>query len=173
MNIIEKWKPVEGYENYEVSNLGRIKSLNYHRTGIEKILKPGKTKKGYLFVSLYKDGKPKYLKVHRLVAIAFLPNPLGLSEINHLDEDKINNCVSNLEWTSRWDNMHFGTLQERISKPIEASKYEDFRTIELRFSSTAEAERNGYSSGNISACCRGCYCSKGNFYRNLYWRFAS
>lgn len=172
--IKEIWKPVEGYEGiYEVSNFGRVKSLNYHREGIVKILKPQKDGSGYLQVQLWRNGKMKAFKVHRLVAEAFLPNPLGLPEINHKDEDKTNNIVSNLEWASRWDNMHYGTLYERTSKSVEASRFSDFRTIELRFASTKEAGRNGYSSGNVSACCRGCYCSEeNNKYKGLYWRFA-
>lgn len=171
MDINEQWRPVDGYENYEISSLGRVKSLKY---GVEKILKPAKNKDGYLQVSLYRNGKEKRLYVHRLVAEAFLPNPEGFPEINHLDEDKTNNVVGNIEWTSRWDNMHFGTLYERISKPVEASRFSDFREIELRFASTAEAGRNGYTQSKVSDCCNGCYCSEGNNkYKNLYWRFAS
>lgn len=176
MKKIERWKPVDGYEEfYEISNLGRVKSLKY---GKERILKPANNGVGYLLVVLCRDGKRKHFLVHRLVAEAFLPNPLGFTEINHLDENKTNNCVDNLEWSSRWDNMHFGTLYERSSasrsKPVEASKYSDFREICLRFASTNEAGRNGYDQSPVSACCRGCYSThRGNFYKNLYWRFAS
>lgn len=183
MNIIEQWKPIDGYEGlYEISNLGKVKSLNYNRTGVEKIMRPGKTKEGYLRVDLCRGGKVKHFLVHRLVATAFLPNPMGLPEINHLDENKTNNVISNIEWCSRYYNNRYGTRTERSaaaqinhpakSKPIEASKYEDFREIELFFASTAEAGRNGYAQNRVSDCCNGCYCSKGNFYKNLYWRFA-
>ena len=100
----------------------------------------------------------------------------GLPEINHKDENKINNCVSNLEWVSRWYNNNYGTHNKKVaaakSKAVEASRFSDFRTIGLRFASTREAGRNGYDYRNVSACCRGCYCSKGNFYKNLYWRYA-
>ena len=79
--------------------------------------------------------------------------------------------------------MHYGTLYERVissltnhpafSKPVEASKYPDFRTIELRFASTAEAGRNGFNQSHVSACCRGCFNREGNNkYKNLYWRYA-
>lgn len=178
MQINEQWRPVNGYENYEVSNLGRVKSLNYNHTGKEKILKPLKERNGYLRVNLCRDGKMKRFLIHRLVAIAFISNPEGLEQINHKDENKSNNVVENLEWVSRWDNMHYGTLYERVaasrSKPVEASKFSDFRTIELRFASTQEAGRNGYSSGDVSYCCRGCYHREGNNkYKNLYWRYAS
>ena len=185
MKTIEQWKPVKGYEElYAVSNLGRVKSLNYHRTGVEKIIKPKKSGNGYLQVGLWKNGKRKFFLVHRLVAEAFIPNPEGFEQVNHKDEVKTNNCVSNLEWVSRWDNMHYGTLYERmaaarinhpaLSKPVEASKYPDFREIELRFASTREAERNGYEHGAVSYCCRVCYSAyRRNFYKGLYWRFAA
>lgn len=169
----EIWRPIDGYEGYAVSNLGRVKSFNYNHTGNEKIMKPQNNGNGYLRVELWKDGKQKFFLVHRLVAAAFIPKPMGLFEINHRDENKTNNVVSNLEWVSRWDNMHYGTRTERTSKTVEASRFSDFREICLRFVSTQEAGRNGYNSGAVSSCCRGCYSThKGNFYKNLYWRFA-
>ena len=180
MNIInEEWKPVKGYEGlYEVSNLGRVKSLNYNHTGKERIMKPEKHRDGYLRVQLYKDGKVKHFLVHRLVATAFIPNPLELPEINHRNEDKTNNVVVNLEFCSRCYNSNYGTRNVRIgaarSKAVEASKYPDFSEICLRFASTAEAGRNGYNQGSVSTCCRGCYSAyRRNFYKNLYWRYAS
>lgn len=183
MNIIEQWKTVKGYEGlYEVSNLGNVKSLNYRHTGRERILKPGKVGGGYLQVQLCKNGKRKMLLVHRLVAAAFIPNPEGLPEINHKDENKTNNCVENLEFCDAKYNNSYGTHNERVataltnhpakSKTVEASKYPDFREICLKFASTQEADRNGFNQGAVSTCCNGCYCSKGNFYKNLYWRFA-
>lgn len=171
----EIWLPVKGYEElYAVSNLGRVKSLKFDK---EKILKPAKRKDGYLQVVLCKNGKMKHFLIHRLVAEAFLPNPEGLPEVNHLNENKSNNVVSNIEWCSRSYNNNYGTRTKRQaasqSKAVEASKYEDFSEIELRFPSTQEAGRNGYNQSNVSACCNGCYCSEGNFYKGLYWRFAS
>ena len=177
----EIWKSIKGYEGlYEVSNLGRVKSLLY---GKERILKPQKQRNGYLHIILCKNVKMKTFKVHRLVATAFIPNPECFEQINHKDEDKTNNCVSNLEWCSSKYNKNYGSRNERIasaltnhparSKAVEASKYPDFRTIELCFSSTNEAGRNGYSSGNVSSCCRGCFNREGNNkYKNFYWRYA-
>ena len=183
-SINEQWKPVEGYEGlYEISNLGRVKSLNYNRTGVEKVLKPENDKDGYLRVVLYRNGKRKMFQVHRLVSTAFIPNPLGLPEVNHKDENPSNNVVGNIEWCNRLYNNNFGTRNKRaaasmtnhpaLSMTVEASKYPDFSEICLRFPSTSEAGRNGYCSQNVSKCCNGCYCSKGNFYKNLYWRYAS
>ena len=173
----EIWKPIEGYEGlYEVSSLGRVKSLGNDKSRKEKILKPGMAR-GYLKVGLCRNGKMKFFLVHRLVADAFIPNPMGLPEINHKDEVKTNNIVSNIEWCSAKYNANYGTLQERkasaLSKAVEASRFSDFRTIELRFDSTMEADRNEYNSSAVSACCRCCYHYEGNNkYKNLYWRYS-
>lgn len=175
----EEWQPIAGYEGlYEVSNLGHVKSLGNDKSRKEKIMKPEKDKDGYLRVTLCRNGKGKHFKVHRLVATAFLPNPEGFPEINHLDEVKTNNCISNLEWCSTKYNSNYGTRNGKIasalSKTVEASRFSDFRTIEFRFVSTQEAGRNGYDQRSISACCRGCYsANRRNFYKGLFWRFAS
>lgn len=89
--IIEKWKKIKEYENYEISNLGNVRSLKKQR-----ILKPmlGEYKK----VALYKNGKRKFFRVHRLVAEAFLDNPNNYKIVNHIDGNKYNNFFSNLEW---------------------------------------------------------------------------
>lgn len=180
MNIIEQWKPIVGYEGlYEISNLGRVKSLKY---GKERILKPGTDRGGYLTVNIYIDGKRKMFRVHRLVAIAFIPNPEGFEQINHKDEDKTNNVTLNIEWCSAKYNSNFGTRNERmatsltnhpaLSKAVEASRFSDFKEIELRFASTAEAGRNGYDQRDVAACCNKCFHREGNNkYKNLYWRF--
>lgn len=115
-NIIEIWKDIEGYEGlYQVSNLGRVKSmkrvinctLNGKRVIKERILKPGINTWGYCFVVLCKEGKEKKCTVHRLVAEAFLSNPYNLPEVNHKDECKTNNCVDNLEWCDRIYNKSY------------------------------------------------------------------
>lgn len=169
MNKEEIWKAIAGYANYEISSLGRVKSLKY---GKEKILKP-KNDNGYLRVTLFRNGKRKMLLVHRLVAAAFIPNPYGFEQVNHIDENKSNNAVENLEFCNAKYNINYGTRNERTSKAVEASKYSDFREICLRFSSTQAAGRNGYSSGNVSSSCNGCYCREGNNkYRGLFWRYA-
>lgn len=174
MKIIEQWKPVEGFENYEVSSLGRVKSLGNNKSRKEKILKPSDNGGGYLLVQLCKNGKHKHFLIHRLVATAFIPNPEGLPEVNHKDEVKYNNVVDNIEWCSRCYNANYGTRTKRTSKPVEASRFSDFRTIELSFASTQEAGRNGYNYSHVSACCRGCYHYEGNNkFKGLFWRFAS
>ena len=122
---MEIWKDIKGYEGlYQVSNKGRIKSLNYRRTGKEGILKGVPTKYGYLMVTLYKKGeKPEHFSVHRLVAEAFIPNHDNLPEVNHIDENKENNHVKNLEWCDRKYNMNYGTRNERASVSRKGEKH--------------------------------------------------
>lgn len=116
---IEIWKDIEGYEGlYQVSNMGNVKSLNYKRSGKERLLKPRKNKLGYMFVGLYKDNKPKNFRVHRLVAMTFLENPNNLSCVNHKDENPSNNHVDNLEFCTHEYNMNYGTIKERKSKKM-------------------------------------------------------
>lgn len=117
---IEIWKDIQQYEGrYQVSNMGRVKSLARimidslgRETPIqEKILKPA-SNKGYLRIRL--EGKHYY--IHQLVAKAFIPNPKNFQEINHKDENKQNNCVNNLEWCSREYNNSYGTRARRIGQ---------------------------------------------------------
>ena len=111
------WKDIPGYEGlYQVSNTGKVRSLNYRGTGQTKILKQNITRYGYKTLALCKNGKDKRYFVHRLVAEAFIPNPNNLPYVNHKDEDKTNNAVWNLEWCTHEYNMNYGTINERRSK---------------------------------------------------------
>lgn len=102
----EKWAPVKGYEGYyEVSNLGRIKSLKRFGVLKDRLLKPGVMSKGYLTVRLFIDGNATCLLLHRLIAIAFLPNPDNKLEVNHIDSNIRNCTLSNLEWCTRSENI--------------------------------------------------------------------
>lgn len=121
--MVEIWKDIEGYEGkYQVSNYGRVKSLNYNK---EKILKIGDNSKGYKIVTLCKDGKSKTYFVHRLVAFAFIPNPNNLPQVNHKDEDPSNNCVNNLEWCSAEYNINYGKHNEKVSKARKGYKHSE------------------------------------------------
>lgn len=113
----EIWKPIIGYEGlYEVSNYGNIKSLNWRNRNIEKCLYLKKHNKGYFQVELVKNKKRKMVLVHRLVAEAFLENPLNKPQINHKDYNRSNNSVENLEWCTINENMTHSAIR-RKSKP--------------------------------------------------------
>ena len=120
----EAWKDIHFWENgikydycglYQISSFGRVKSLKY---GKEKILKAGNIC-GYECVNLWKDSKGKNFLIHRLVAHTFLSESyFENAQVNHKDENKTNNHVSNLEWCTREYNMNFGTRSERASESM-------------------------------------------------------
>ena len=113
----EIWKDIEEYEGlYQVSNLGRVKRVT---TG--RILKGCKHSGGYLHICLYKNGSQFTKIIHRLVAQAFIPNPESKPQVNHIDEDKTNNMVSNLEWSTSNENNNHGTRNKRAGKAISKS----------------------------------------------------
>lgn len=164
----EIWRPVVGYENiYEVSSLGRVKSLGRYvkRKGdsvcwrSERILKQYTNRTGYLNVVL-KHGKQKHYQVHRLVAEAFIPNPYNLPEVNHKDETPTNNVLSNLEWISRIDNIRYGTGIKRsaASRLNHKSFSKQVICVEtgVIYESMSEAQRQtGLWCTHISRCCNG------------------
>jgi len=122
---MEKWKDVSGYEGlYQVSSYGRVKSLerlvSHRLCGMqkvsEKILKQGNATGGYKCLNLSKNNIKKSISAHRLVALTFIPNPLNLPEVNHIDEIKTNNHVTNLEWCSKKYNLNYRDTQKRIKK---------------------------------------------------------
>lgn len=105
-------RDIPGYENkYAITSCGRVYSYRAKR-----FLKPFNRPDGYLSVGLSKNNKETKFLIHRLVAEAYLPNPKNLAFVNHKDEDKTNNALSNLEWISHKDNCNFGTRNERMAK---------------------------------------------------------
>ena len=118
---METYRKINGFSRYEVSNTGKIKRLAYiekyhHRRHEEIIMKPTYDKDGYLLCGMTgDDGKRYTMKVHRLVAQAFIPNPDNLPQVNHKDENKSNNNVENLEWITNRDNQYWGTCGLRKS----------------------------------------------------------
>ena len=179
-----EWRPVVGYEGlYEVNNLGEVRSLG--KGGInqfqnkEVILKPCKQSNGYLTVSLYKDRKPKTIHIHRLVACAFIPNPDTLPCINHIDENKENNYVSNLEWCTWEYNYSYGTRIERgaksninnplFSKPV--FQFDKDNNFLKEWPSAAEIERElGFLRSSIGSYCRGTY--NGRYAYGYIWKYS-
>ena len=164
----EIWCPIKGYEGlYEVSDQGRVRSLKF---GKERILKTGITPQGYLFVSICKNGEQKKCKVHRIVAQAFIPNPDNLPEVNHKDEDKTNNSVSNLEWCDRKYNINYGTHNQRMAEKKSKSVLQYTKSGEFvkEWKSGIDVQRNlGYLQNYISSCCTGRYKSAYGF----IWKF--
>lgn len=157
---MEIWKDIKDYEGlYQVSNYGRVRSIgNGYTWKTVRILKQTKQKNGYMFVTLYKEGKQKHSYIHRLVAEVFVPNPYNLPQINHKDEDKSNNNFNNLEWcTSKYNNNynnHNTNLSESLSKqPI--MQYTLNGEFLKEWCSSMEIERvKNFSHSNIIACCR-------------------
>ena len=134
MTLIEEWKPCKDYEElYEVSNLGRVRSCDkqVHGGGGKYYFKKGAIKKqnirkdGYVTVALYKDNKGKHIRVHRLVAHAFIenPNPNEYKDVNHIDCDRSNNEATNLEWVNPLLNhIHSNNLGRKTKPPITYGK---------------------------------------------------
>lgn len=114
----EIWKDIPNYEGlYQISNLGRVKSLPRKGTNTkkERILKFAKSNKNYLIAILTKHNKRNAKSVHRLVAEAFIPNPNNFPQVNHKDENRHNNCVDNLEWCTNRYNCNYGNRSAKLS----------------------------------------------------------
>ena len=165
------------YEDFEVSNLGRIMSLNYNGTGKSKLLNPGKRTDGYLQVNLSKNRKYKMCRVHRLVAETFLPNPEGKPCVNHKIEGDVGKTMNmvffnkdgtidkertTIEWATYKENNDYGTRKERVSKTMTNGK-QSKPVLQLSLSgelirewpSTKECGRNGFDQGAVVRCCNG------------------
>ena len=166
---MEEWKAIPGYEEYQVSTLGRVKRLAYYKNVCggskqyckERILKPQTRKRGYQVVMLSKNSKAKSFLVHRLIAMVFIPNPDNLPQVNHKDENTSNNCVNNLEWCNQCYNSNYGTSKYRIStklkngvlsKPVE--QYCKNGMFIMEYPSAIEASRVlGLNVSGIISCC--------------------
>ena len=179
--MIEEFRPVIGYEGlYEVSSTGRIKScerLVRTKNGYNKIKEKFIVQKddthGYLCVNLWKNNKLTHFKVHRLVASAFIPNPNNLRDVNHIDEDKYNNNINNLEWSSHKDNLNYGSRNERANntRSKEVSQYDKVTNELLATYKNAYIADGitGINESSISACCRNIRNSAGGY----IWRFTN
>lgn len=185
----EIWKPVKGFEDgYEVSNLGRIRSVDryvpykkrYRKFVKGMVLSPILHSRGYLKVSLCKnESKRKQYFVHRIVATAFLDNPDTLPQVNHKDMDKTNNCVDNLEWCDNsWNNKHSFLYGDRKRLPS-GDKHPKSKKVLLfdmdnnfvcGFGSIGEASREtGIPKKRISAVLNNDYMHS---YKKTRWQYA-
>lgn len=169
--ICEIWKPIKGYEGfYLISNLGRIKSLDrtvyqLHKDGGQakhiykgKIVKPYAYKGGYVRVGLHKNGEMKTYSVHRLVGEHFLEKKPGKDYINHLDCNKANNNVNNLEWCTQSENIQYAYDNRTKIPPHQkkVSQYDMAGNLIQVWESMAEAARSlGLQQPNISKVCLG------------------
>lgn len=176
----EQWKPIKGHEGaYEVSNLGRVRSLDRYRKaaygkiafirGVEVAIRKNNTS-DYMVVRLSDSGRQVHALVHRLVAQAFIPNPHNLPQVNHKDEDKSNNRADNLEWCDQYYNNHYGTAIERsaVTRGRKVVQCDLDGNEIARYNSAREAARAiGKSQAAISRACTGEYKSAYGF----LWRY--
>lgn len=185
--IGEYWADIKDFVGlYQVSNFGKVRSLDryviYKNGNIEfkkgRVLKPFHDSRGYEVVKLQKEGNIQSLHVHRLVAQAFIPNPKHLPCVNHKDENKTNNRMSNLEWCTYKYNINYGTVIERqVSKRINGVRSTPVLQLTIdgvivnEWVSMSEIERQlghlGYSTSAICACCKG----KRNSHKGYKWEY--
>lgn len=161
--MIIMWKRIDGYDNYEVNELGQVRNSN---TG--RILKPNKNARGYWYVVLSKKCKLKTLRVHRLVALAFLPNTDDKPEVNHKDANKDNNNVENLEWVTHLENIKHA-IDLGLSKPsISVVQYTIDGEYIAEYESITKATKavNGKDI-NIKKVCDGIW----KQHKNYIWRY--
>ena len=181
--FLETWRDIEGYEGlYQVSDFGDVRRLAGNGCKKTRVLKPAKYGCGYLYVNFCKNNKVKKHKIHRLVATAFIPNLYNLPEVNHIDEDKTNNRVDNLEWCTSKQNCNHGTRNERIADALRGMKCpyvteaKSKKVLQLtldgkivrEWSSTKECGRNGFDQGAVSKCCNG----KRKMHKGYRWMYA-
>lgn len=157
----EEWKPIDAEEKYFVSTLGEVYSSKSNKT-----LKQFADKQGYLQV----DINGKCVKIHRLVAKAFIPNISNYRQVNHIDECKSNNCVSNLEWCDAKYNSNYGTRNQRMKKALshKVIQLDSEMNVIRVWDSVMDAERSGYTGSCISKCCNG----KRNSHKGYKWIYA-
>ena len=176
---MECWRWIPGFEGlYQVSTRGRVRSVDRwitYKDGSKRfirghVLKPVRNNCGYLRVWLSRNGKGRYVFIHRLVAETWLDNPENKPQINHLNEQKDMNDVFNLSYCTAKANVNWGTRNKRAadsqSKPVEAIDPKTGQVV-FEFSSTQEAQRKGFSQRHVSACCLG----NRKHHKGYMWRY--
>ena len=172
---MEIWKDIKGYEGlYQVSNIGRVRSVDRYVNHIGckvirkgKILRPATDTSGYHGVILSKNNIAKRYKVSRLVASAFIPNPQNKEQVNHIDGNKLNNNVVNLEWCTASENIEHAYKNGLLIIPSGSNDKRSIRVNQIdkntgaiiaTYAGLREAERiTGIRHGNIWCCCQGRY----------------
>ena len=167
---MEVWKDVPGYEGkYQVSSCGNVKSLKrqhpYNKCYVEKAMKPVK-QRGYLYVMLWNDGSGKWKPIHRLVAEAFLYKPEGKQQVNHIDGNKHNNNLTNLEWVTASENVQHSF--DVLGRKVYTRKVLCVETGEVFDSLKEVTAKLGIDYRHISSCCNGKRKKTGGF----HWRYA-
>lgn len=161
------WKTIKGYENYEISDIGEARRIQYDDRGnagkytLPYLLKGHIDKDGYIKYTLYKNGKPNNVFAHRLVAEAFIDNPENKKQVNHKNGIKSDNRVENLEWNTASENIQHrinvlgvSWKNHKSSKPV--TQFSLDGNVVAHYPSAKEAKRQtGFSQGHISECCRG------------------
>ena len=189
--MTEIWKTIEEYDLYEISNLGRLRSKdrvvqNHGGSYVKKgrTLHPSKDHYGYYIFELKQDGRAKKVKIHRLVAEAFIPNPERKPEVNHIDSNPSNNNVENLEWCTHHENMMWMHKTGRAKRTEEWIRHLneglDFMRKEVEGTNILTGEKVrcksvngtkalGFTPGAVSRCCNGLAMT----HRGYTWRFTA
>ncbi len=164
MGKTEQWKVIEGFDLYEISTTGKIRNAK------GRILKPVDNGKGYLKFTLKQNGRNQREYVHRLVAVAFIPNPENKPFVNHIDNDPSNNCVDNLEWCTHQENMDWMNRQGRAKRTPEwlenlhKAQEETYVAIvgeniltgeKIYFSKLNDVKKAGFQPSCVCYCCKG------------------
>lgn len=161
--MTEKWKAAPGYEGYyEVSTDGRVRSVDRSytnsrgaaRTVCGRVLAQTTTREGYNLVALYREKKRRDLLVHRIVAEAFVPNPCGKPEVNHIDGNKQNNAANNLEWCTQSENLlhRYRVLECPSCDGGQSKPVRCVETGKVYPSGRAAARDVGCAQSHVSAC---------------------